>query len=279
MSAKILNGTLLAEEILVNLYQNKKVLNKVPSLAVILVGNDPASHIYVKLKEKAAKKIDINFHKYLFDEKTSETEILETIEFLNNDDEVNAILVQIPLPKHLDQNKIIATIDPKKDVDGFHPENQKKLLAGKPYIVPGLDLGIIELIKSSQKNLDKKKCTVICNTALFGESLKQTLLEYKIQTEVSNPDEYLKNTNLQKADIIIIAIGKAKWLKKEMIKDGAIIIDVGINKINGKTVGDADFLDLKEKADFISPVPGGVGPMTIACLLENTFNLALKQEK
>lgn len=277
MSAKILNGNLLAEEILVNLYQDKKFLSKVPSLAVVLVGNDPASHLYVKLKEKAAKKVDIHFNKYLFDEDASEEEIIKTIEFLNKDEDINAILVQVPLPKHLDQKKVIASIDPKKDVDGFHPENQEKLLAGKPYLIPGLDLGIIELIKSSQKNLENKKCTVICNTALFGESLKQNLLEYKIETEVCNPDEYIENKELQNADIIIIAIGQAKWLKKEMIKKDAIIIDVGINKVDGKIVGDIDFLDLKEKAGFISPVPGGVGPMTVACLLENTFNLALKQ--
>jgi methylenetetrahydrofolate dehydrogenase (NADP+)/methenyltetrahydrofolate cyclohydrolase len=152
------------------------------------------------------------------------------------------------------------------------------MFEGNAYLVPGLDLGIIELIKSSQVTLENKKCTIICNSPLFGESLKQNLLEYKIKTEVSNAEEYIKNTELQKADIIIIAIGRAQWLKKEIIKKDAIIIDVGINKVEGKILGDVNALDVKDKAGFLSPVPGGVGPMTVAMLLENTFNLALKQE-
>lgn len=269
---KLLNGSKIADNILADLYKQQQTLKVKPDLAVILVGDNPASRLYIKLKEKAAKKIGVNFHKYFLKEDCSEQEIIDTIEFLNNDPEINAILVQLPLPKKFNTDKIIKTIDPKKDVDGFHPENKDQ-----KRIIPGLNLAILELIKQAITDDSKNTATIIANSPIFGESLQQTLKTANISAQYCNAETYKNNKDLQKADIIIITIGQAEWLKPDMVKKDAIIIDVGINKINKKTVGDADIKNLIEKVKYITPVPGGVGPMTIAMLFENTINLTLQQ--
>ncbi len=269
---KLLNGSKIADNILADLYKQQQTLKVKPDLAVILVGDNPASRLYIKLKEKAAKKIGVNFHKYFLKKDCSEQEIIDTIEFLNNDPEINAILVQLPLPKKFNTDKIIKTIDPKKDVDGFHPKNKDQ-----KRIIPGLNLAILELIKQAVTDDSKNTATIIANSPIFGKSLQQTLKTANISAQYCNAETYKNNKDLQKADIIIITIGQAEWLKADMIKKDAIIIDVGINKINKKTVGDADIKDLIEKVKYITPVPGGVGPMTIAMLFENTINLTLQQ--
>lgn len=272
MHNKLLDGKELAENILAELYQQRKTMENRPSVAVLLVGDDPASQLYVKLKEKAARQVDFDFHKYTLEADASQAEIIETIKFLNEDDSVNGILVQLPLPNKDDEDAVIAAIDPKKDVDGFHKAN-----ADQKYIIPGLNLGILELIKSSGEKYEDASAAIICNNPLFGESLKKTLEISKIKADFYSAEEYEKNPQAQMADIVIIAIGRPNWLKGAMVKEGSVIIDVGINKLHGKTVGDADFADLINKVEYITPVPGGVGPMTVAMLLENTFNLALKQ--
>lgn len=279
MKTIILNGKELSEQILDNLYNQKESIPITPGLAIILVGNDKASEIYVKIKEKTAKQLKINFHKYVFEETATEKEILEAIEFLNKDEETHGILVQLPLPKHLNKDKIISAIDPQKDVDGFHKNNHQLLMDGKPYLVPGLNLAIMELIKSSQEPLLGKKACVICNSQIFGESVNKSLEDLGIQGQSCTADQYAFDKNLQNSDIIIIAIGQANWLKADMIKEGATVIDVGINKLpDGSLVGDADAQNLQGKAAYLSPVPGGVGPLTVAMLMENLYNLTIKSQ-
>lgn len=279
MKTIILNGKQLAENILDNLYSQKDSLPVNPGLAVILVGNDKASEVYVKIKEKTARQLKVNFNKYLFEDDATEQEILEAIEFLNKDEDTHGILVQLPLPKHLDKEKIIGAIDPKKDVDGFHADNHKLLMAGQPYLIPGLNLAIMELLKSSEENLVGKNACVICNSPIFGESVNKSLEDLGIKGQTCSAENYQLDKNLQNSDIIIIAIGQANWLKADMIKEGAMIIDVGINKLpNGQVVGDADAHDLQGKAAYLSPVPGGVGPLTVAMLMENLYNLTIKSQ-
>jgi len=279
MKTITLNGKQLAENILDNLYQQKDSLPVTPGLAVILVGDDAASQVYVKIKEKTARQLKINFNKYLFENDATEQEILEAIDFLNHDDDVHGILVQLPLPPQLDKEKIINAIEPKKDVDGFHLENHRALMTGTPYLVPGLNLAIMELLKSSEESLLGKNACVICNSPIFGESVNKSLEELGITGQSCTAEEYKLAKNLQNSDIIIIAIGQANYLKADMIKEGAIIIDVGINKLpDGSLAGDADAQDLQGKSAYLSPVPGGVGPLTVAMLMENLYNLTIKSQ-
>lgn len=279
MKTIILNGKQLSEEILDNLYSQKDSLPVIPGLAVILVGEDQASKVYVKIKEKTARQLKINSHTYIFDNKDSEEDILSAIDFLNKDDEVHGILVQLPLPAHLNKEKIINAIDPKKDVDGFHPTNHQLLMTGKPYLVPGLNLAIMELLTASEEPLAGKTACVICNSPIFGESVNKSLEDLKISGKTCSAEQYQLDKNLQNSDIIIIAIGQANWLKADMIKTGAIVIDVGINKIaDGSVVGDANAQDLQGKAAYLSPVPGGVGPLTVAMLMENLYTLTIKSQ-
>lgn len=246
----------------------EKQKNK-PGLAAILVGDDPASFVYVNLKEKACREIGINFHKYLCNQQCyndiSEKELIELIKFLNNDKQVNGIIVQLPLPKKFDTQKIINTISPQKDVDGFHPKNKK--------IIPPTIASIIKLLESTKQKLENKKTLIIGKSNIFTDGLKKYLLEKLNITNIDNQKSIPKNS--KDYDIIIMALGSAKSLKKTMVKENAIVIDVGTNKIKDKIIGDVDS-KVAEVAGFISPVPGGVGPLTVACLLENTFILSQK---
>ena len=282
--SKILNGTALADKILREVRQEIVEQKLAPSLAVILVGNDPASKTYIKLKKRAAQKCGLEFYLYQIAEDASEKKITDCLNFLNNDPEINAIIVQLPLPKHLDEDKIIAQINPKKDADGFHPENLKLLLADKPYITPGLCQGIIRLIKEINEDLTNKRILVISNNKIFAQPLSYLISKElckfgkKCSSVWSSPkDKNLKHKTTQ-ADIIIIAIGQPKFLKSNMIKKDAIIIDVGYNQIKGRSKGDVDFTSCSKKAGWLSPVPGGVGPMTVAMLLKNTLELHNKQK-
>ncbi len=279
MKTTILNGKELSEKILDNLYIQKNSLPVRPGLAVILVGNDQASEVYVKIKEKTARQLKVNFNKYVFEADATEKEILEAIKFLNSDEDTHGILVQLPLPAHLNKDTIIGALDHKKDVDGFHPNNHQLLMQGKPYLVPGLNLAIIELLKSTQEALLRKTACVICNSPIFGESVNKSLEDFGVQGQTCSVAQYTLDKNLQNSDIIIIAIGQANWLKADMIKEGAIIIDVGLNKLpNRQVTGDADAQDLQGKAAYLSPVPGGVGPLTVAMIMKNLYNLTIKSQ-
>ncbi len=274
---KIIDGKALAAEIQQNLVVDIKSNNLNPGLAVILIGSDPASRLYVNLKKKACEKIGIEFHEYLMPDNITESQVLETIEFLNKDELTDAILVQLPLPKHLNTDIIIQAIDPQKDVDGFHPENIKKLIAGTSDFIPGLALGIWKLIESTQENLNNKSAVIVAKSDVFFQPLTKVLADQNIQAQLVDP----KNPELKKytsnADILIVAIGQAFFIKEDMVKDQAIVIDVGTNKIdNNHIVGDVDYTAVFEKVSHITPVPGGVGPMTVAMLLYNTVQLHKK---
>ncbi len=240
------------------------------TLAVILVGEDPASQVYVRNKQIACEYVGINSKTYNLPEDTLQEELLKLIDGLNNNVRVNGILVQLPLPKHIDENLIIKNISPLKDVDGFHPENVGKLSIGQSGFVSCTPAGIIELLKRYKIEIEGKHCLVIGRSNIVGKPMAMLLLgENGTVTVCHSKTKDLKNLTKQ-ADILVSAIGKAKFINKEYIKEGAVIIDVGMNRDeNNKLCGDVDFDSVKDHVKAITPVPGGVGPMTIAMLLNN----------
>ena len=249
----------------------KEKTNKVPSLSVILIGNYAPSEIYVKNKVKKSKEVGINSDVIRYPENVSEKEILKKIIELNEDNKVSGILIQLPLPKQINKEKIINLIHPSKDVDGFHPINVGNLASGYHAIIPCTPLGCSLLIKKIEKNLSGKHAVIIGRSNLNGKPMAQLLLrENCTVTIVHSKTKNIKDECL-KADILVVAIGVPNFIKKDWVKEGSIVIDVGINKLENKIVGDVKFEDVKEKVKAITPVPGGVGPMTIACLLKNTL--------
>ncbi len=281
----IIDGKKIAEELREKIKGDIKKIsdNKKPGLAVILIGEHAASQIYVRNKEKFANEVGINSSVLRFDENISEEDLKNEIRKLNDNTNVHGILVQLPLPKHISQKDIIQSIDPNKDVDGFHPINVGNLSSGNDAMVPCTPLGCYYLIKKVIPNLSGLNAVVIGRSNINGKPMAQLLLKENctvtiVHSKTKNIEEICKN-----GDIIIAAVGKAKIVKSNWVKDTAIIIDVGINRIeiNGKNkiVGDVDFDDIQDKVKGISPVPGGVGPMTIACLLENTLKAYKKISK
>lgn len=274
--ATIIDGKKIAQEIRENLKDEVTQLEsegRVPGLSVILVGSDPASETYVSMKEKAAEEIGIYSDMHYLDEDTAQDELLELIEELNNDQQVDGILVQLPLPDHIDEKKVIEAIDPGKDVDGFHPVNTGRLFSGQE---EGLrfeactPVGIIELIKRHTE-IDGKKAVIIGRSNIVGKPVAHLLLErHATITICHSHTQDLKAETLQ-ADILVVAAGRAEFVTGDMVKEGATVIDVGINRVEGQLVGDVEFETAKERAGNITPVPGGVGPMTIAMLMQNTI--------
>ena len=262
---------LLREEIKKEILKIKKSKNKVPGLTVILIGNYTPSKIYVKNKEKNSKEVGMNSNVIKYSDDVSEKEILNKIKELNNDQNVSGILVQLPLPKQIDKEKIINSIHPSKDVDGFNPVNVGNLSSGYQGLVPCTPMGCLMLIKKVEKNLSGKHAVIIGRSNLNGKPMAQLLLKENCTVTIVHS----KTKNLQqeclKADILVAAVGVPNLVKKDWVKKDAIVIDVGINKLNDKIVGDVEFDQVKDIAKAITPVPGGVGPMTIACLLKNTL--------
>jgi len=262
---------LLREEIKKEILKIKKSKNKVPGLTVILIGNYTPSQIYVKNKEKNSKEVGMNSDVIKYSDDVSEKEILNKIKELNNDQNVSGILVQLPLPKQIDKEKIINSIHPSKDVDGFNPVNVGNLSSGYQGLVPCTPMGCLMLIKKVEKNLSGKHAVIIGRSNLNGKPMAQLLLKENCTVTIVHS----KTKNLQqeclKADILVAAVGVPNLVKKDWVKKDAIVIDVGINKLNDKIVGDVEFDQVKDIAKAITPVPGGVGPMTIACLLKNTL--------
>ena len=271
----IINGKkeaeLLREEIKKEILEIKESKNKVPSLTVILIGNYTPSQIYVKNKEKNSKEVGMNSDVIKYSVEVTEKEILDKIKELNNDQNVSGILVQLPLPKQIDKKKIINAIHPSKDVDGFNPVNVGNLSSGYQGLVPCTPMGCLMLIKKVEKNLSGKHAVIIGRSNLNGKPMAQLLLKENCTVTIVHS----KTKNLQqeclKADILVAAVGVPNLVKKDWVKKDAIVIDVGINKLNDKIVGDVEFDQVKDIAKAITPVPGGVGPMTIACLLKNTL--------
>jgi methylenetetrahydrofolate dehydrogenase (NADP+) / methenyltetrahydrofolate cyclohydrolase len=261
----------LREEIKKEISKIKEKQNKVPGLSVILIGDYAPSLIYVKNKEKNSREVGINSEVIRYSESITENEVLSKIEELNKNENVSGILVQLPLPKHINKEKIINAIHPKKDVDGFHPINVGNLSSGYSAIVPCTPLGCLLLIKKIEKNLLGKHAVIIGRSNLNGKPMAQLLLRENCTVTVVHSKTKDLKAECQKADILVAAVGVANLVKSDWVKKDSIIIDVGINKVGEKIVGDVDFENVKDKVKAITPVPGGVGPMTIACLLKNTL--------
>ena len=269
IDGKKLSGKLI-EEI------KKEVLNlkkdgKPIGLSVILIGEYPPSLIYVKNKEKRAKEAGINSEIIKYSADITENQVLSKIKELNKNKKVSGILVQLPLPNHINKEKIINAIDPLKDVDGFHPINVGNLASGNSSIVPCTPLGCLYLIKSVETNLSGKHAVILGRSNLNGKPMAQLLLKENCTVTIAHSKTIDLKSECKKADVLVAAVGVKELVKGDWIKKGAIVIDVGINKINDKIVGDVEFNATKELAKAITPVPGGVGPMTIACLLKNTL--------
>ena len=262
---------IIQNEIKKEISEFKKKINKIPSLTVILIGDYIPSQIYVKNKEKKAREVGINSEIIRYPKNVSEKEVLDKIEQLNKNIKTSGILVQLPLPDQISKERIINAIHPSKDVDGFNPINVGNLSSGYKSIVPCTPLGCLLLIKKIEKNLSGKHAVIIGRSNLNGKPMAQLLLKENCTvTVVHSKTNNLKNECL-KADILVAAVGVPHLVKKDWIKENAIVIDVGINKVGENIIGDVNFDDLKDKAKAITPVPGGVGPMTIACLLKNTL--------
>ena len=264
-------AAVLREEIKKEITSLKDKTNRVPGLTVILIGDFAPSQIYVRNKEKNSKEVGINSNVIKYSKDVTEKEVLKKIKELNSDKDVSGILVQLPLPDQIDKEKIINSIDPSKDVDGFNPINVGNLASGYDAIVPCTPLGCLLLLKKIEKNLSGKHAVIIGRSNLNGKPMAQLLLKENCTVTVAHSKTKNLKEECSKADILIAAVGVANLVKKDWVKDGSIVIDVGINKQGDKIVGDVSFGEVKDKVKAISPVPGGVGPMTIACLLKNTL--------
>ena len=282
----LIDGKKIASNLRNNLFEEIKILkekyNNVPGLAVVQVGNVAASSVYVKAKSKNAKEVGIEVFDYHLQETVKENELLKLINELNNKNNVNGILVQLPLPKHINEQKILDSIAPNKDADGFHPLNVGKLSIAshndENLLIPCTPYGVLLMLKELNTNLIGKNAVVIGRSNIVGKPMAQLLIKESCTVTVAHSKTNDLEDVCKKSDIIIAAVGRPRIVKGSWVKKGAIVIDVGINRIEeevhgeikSKLVGDVDFEEVKDKAGFLSPVPGGVGPMTIACLLRNT---------
>ncbi len=277
---KLLYGKPIADSILERLEGSISGYEKKPGLAVVLIGTDKASQLYVSLKEKKAQEIGMNFFKFELAENIAENEVLQLIDKLNLDENVHGIIVQLPLPAGFDTTKIIAAIDPEKDVDGFHPTNSRLFLDGEKGILPVFPRAIMQLIENAKENLSGKRAVVIANSDDFGKIMSVMMENKKIFTQYVLVENISLNLEqIKDADIVVSAVGSPELLKGQMLKSGSIVIDGGITKVGDKVLGDVDFGSTEALDGHITPVPGGVGPVTIACLLENTFLAFEAQEK
>ena len=271
----IIDGKLISSQIRDEIAENVKKLKRKPGLAVIIVGEDPASQIYVRNKEKACEQVGFYSKTYRLNQEATTYELLNLINVLNFDDKIDGILVQLPLPKHIDEKAVIEAIKPEKDVDTFSEKNTGKIMIGTQTISPCTPSGIIELLKRYNIDICGKTCVVVGRSNIVGKPMAMLLLqENGTVTICHSKTENLKEIT-KTADILVVAIGKSKFITRDMIKNNAVIIDVGMNRDeNGKLCGDVDFEGVEAKASYITPVPGGVGPMTITMLLENTLTAA-----
>jgi len=240
-----------------------------------VVGNDPASRIYVNNKKKDCEYIGINSYEYALAEEASENEVLNLIDKLNRDENVSGIIVQLPVPKHINEEKILNAISPKKDVDAFHPENVGKIMIGNYSFLPCTPAGVMELLEDYNIEISGKKCVVIGRSNIVGKPMAMLLIHKSGTVTVCHSKTADLKETVKQADIVVAAIGKAKFVTEDMIKEGAVVIDVGINRDEeGKLCGDVDYENVSKKAYAITPVPGGVGPMTRAVLMKNTVTAA-----
>lgn len=271
--ARLIDGKLISKQIKDELKEEAAQLKEqgiVPCLAVIQVGHDPASTVYVNNKKKACAYVGIESKAFELEEDISQQELLNLVESLNQDDSVNGILVQLPLPKHIDEDVVIQTISPKKDVDGFHPVSVGNLWIGDKGFVSCTPAGIIQLLKRSDIEIDGKECVIIGRSNIVGKPMAMLLLRENGTVTITHSHTKDLKEVTRRADILIVAIGRTKFVTADYVKEGAVVIDVGMDRDeNGKLCGDVDFADVEPKAGAITPVPGGVGPMTIAMLMHN----------
>lgn len=270
MSYTIIDGKQIAQNIKKEIKAEIEEKKITPGLAVVLVGENPASQIYVRNKKKACEYVGIKSFSFELPTNTSEAELLDLVNDLNLNEEINGILVQLPLPEHINESKIIDAILPEKDVDGFHPINVGNLVLKKTGFISCTPYGIVELIKRSNIEITGKHCVVVGRSNIVGKPVAQLMLNENATVSICHSKTKNLSEITKQADILIVAIGRGKFIKQNMIKKGAVVIDVGMNRDeNGKLCGDTDFENIKNICSYITPVPGGVGPMTIAMLLKN----------
>lgn len=268
---ELLDGKTLANDILDKLSLKVKQLDTAPNLVVIQVGNDPASSVYVRNKERTAERVGINSETVKLSKHITQDELLEIIDKYNNDSLVNGILVQLPLPKHIDEQVILEAISPMKDVDGFHPLNVGKLNIGQKQMIPSTPAGIMELLKANHIELEGKHVVIVGRSNIVGKPLAHLLLEANATVTIAHSrTKDLKHLTRQ-ADILVVAVGQPELITEDYVKTGAVVIDVGINRTESGLKGDVDFNSVKSEVAAIMPVPGGVGPMTIAMLMNQTY--------
>ena len=276
--AEIIDGKELAKKVRKELKKDVEELKAKginPKLAVIMVGNDPGSTVYVRNKSKACEKVGIEFEEFLFDEKTEESELLELIDKLNADDTIHGILLQCPVPKHIDVNKAFRRISPNKDVDGFNPINVGNLTIGEDAFISCTPYGVVKMFEEYNIETEGKRAVILGRSNIVGKPMIQCMLNKNSTVTVCHSRTQNIGEVIKEADIVIAAIGKPNFVKADMVKDGAVVIDVGINRLDDGTItGDVDYENVAPKASYITPVPGGVGPMTIAMLLNNVVKAA-----
>lgn len=282
MTAQIISGTQLASQIKSNVAQQISQYvaqgKRAPGLAVILVGADPASQVYVGSKRKSCAEIGITSKSYDLPETTTEQALLELIKELNQDNTVDGILVQLPLPKHIDSTKVIEQISPEKDVDGFHPYNVGRLCQRIPTLRACTPYGVMKLLETTGISFYGKHAVIVGASNIVGRPMALELLLAGCTVTVTHRFTEDLASHIRQADILVVAVGKPKFIKGEWIKEGAVVVDVGINRLEGKLVGDVEFDVAAQRASYITPVPGGVGPMTVAMLMQNTLSAYEKQQ-
>lgn len=274
MTASIIDGKTIARQIEQEVIAELARVSWRPGLVAVRVGDDPASEVYVRNKAKKADELGLRGEQRIFPESMTEAGLLAEIRRLNEDGEVDGILVQLPLPKHIDSKKIIDAVDPAKDVDGFHPINVGRLHLGRPTLVPCTPAGVMRLIDSTGEKIEGKNAVVIGRSDIVGKPQAALLLQRNATVTICHSRTRDIAAITKQADILVAAIGKPRFVTANMVKPGSVVIDVGINRVDGKLTGDVDFANAKEVAGWITPVPGGVGPMTIAMLMRNTLTAA-----
>lgn len=281
--AKIIDGKQISMQVKMQVKEEVQQLAEQQisvCLAVVIVGNDPASRVYVNNKKKACDLVGIQSMEYALPEETTQQELLALIEKLNQDKQINGILVQLPLPKGIDEKKVIETISPQKDVDAFHAVNVGKIMIGNYDFLPCTPAGCMDLIRSTGVEIQGKHCVVIGRSNIVGKPMSMLMLHENATVTICHSKTVNLKEVCQTADILIAAVGKANLVTADMVKQGAVVIDVGMNRLpNGKLCGDVDFQTVQEVAGYITPVPGGVGPMTIATLMKNTVTAAKVQNQ
>ena len=282
--ANIIDGKLISAQIRAEIKNETELFSKsfgyAPGLAVVIVGEDPASQVYVRNKKRACEEVGFVSESYDLPAETSEEELISLIKKLNAAEHIHGILVQLPLPRHIDEKKVLLTIRPEKDVDAFHPENVGKIMIGDYSFLPCTPAGVMQLIKRSGIEIAGKKCVVIGRSNIVGKPMAMLLLHDNGTVTICHSKTQDLAEICREADILVASIGKANFVTADMVKDGAVVIDVGINRMpDGKLCGDVNFAEVEPKASYITPVPGGVGPMTITMLMQNTLTAAKEQRK